>query len=521
MRGLWNAGRIVTVALCAAIFTAAASAAPKMPISFNTSFSRSEREMLSTGKTESFSSMDNNISFNGGLPGTSMTSQKMNMSFSQVNSKSGGSTTTGSNFGMFFAFTGRHYSISNNFTLVENTSSGGQEPTKNKGMSMNASVNWPAMPPITASFASFDSGGQTTESGQFAMSHRIGDTSFNFNSMETTSASLSSPAQGSSSRSLGASRRLLSTKHLTIGSNMNFSRQKAESAGLTLSQSKNDTVALSIYDSHVKAVPLNLNINFQKGKQTSAAASSGQSSRNVNAFTSFVFPGGLNTSVSYNLSSQKISGSDGVAKSKVFSVGVSKKILEAANVNYSYSATKSGSPGSSGSVSRSSVGSIMIPFFNSTIVTVQKGTSYTGSAAVSSTSSFTSLQVSSTMRGGVVSTYQYGMSKAGGKSVSEAMSLRMPVGRDMSMSINTSKRKSSAGTDESMGIMASIAVTEALSLSTTWSIQESMGNEMGRLWSVGVTSLLPSRTTLNLSLSTQQTPELKNISTTLSFNMIF
>lgn len=490
-----------------------------LPINLNTQFSMSEHKMNATGETTNKSSLTNNMSFSSLLPSGGLTSQKMNMSFSQANSFSGGSKSSSSNMSLFYGFNGNHYNFTNAFSMVENTNSSNMEQ-KNKNMNMGLSMSWPKLPSMSIMYTSNSAGAQKSESNVMSMSYSLARTSFSFNNIETTARTITSTGVKSSSKTLGVSRKNITKKKLTVTSNLNVNRQNSF-AGIYGNKNKQDSLSFSVYDSHIKAVPLNLNLNAQKSSQSSFNNFNTQSSQTLNAFTTVMLPGKMRMNTSFNLSGSKNPVTPGTSRSRVFNMNLSRMVFQKAKVNYTYTRTAADGAAGDDSVARNSMMSVFVPVSKSTTVSLQKGSTYSKSSLILAPpppAKFSNVTVTSKLQGGVTSTYQYNVSESGTKMITETTNLSMPITRDISMTMFTTKKRMPQGTDSSLGMMANMLLSRNMSVSTTWTEQKTKGAK-STLWSMGIMTIMRSRSTLSMGLSSQKTPESNLLSATLGLSM--
>lgn len=475
--------------------------------------------MNKTGETKSRSSLTNNMSFSSLLPGSGLSSQKMNMSFSQANSFTEGAKSSSSNMSLFYGFSGSHYNFTNGFSMVENTNSSNLIQ-KNKNMNMGLSMSWPKLPSINVSFTSSGAGAQKSESNQMSMSYALARTSFSFNSNDTTARTNALSESKSSNKSLGISRQHLNSKKLTIRSNMSVNRQNAHS-GMMFAKNKQDSLSFSVYDSHMKAVPLNLNLNMQKASQSSLGNNSSATSQSLNAFTTVSLPAEMRMNTSFNVSGSKNQDTPGTSRSRVLNMNISRTFLEKAKVNYTH--TRSASDGADGNdtTARNSMMSVFVPVSKSTTISLQRGSTYSKSSMVLAPpppTTFSNINITSHLQGGVTTTYQYNVSDSETKNVTESTNLSMPISRSISMTMYTTKRKMPLGSDTSMGMMTNMLLSRNMSVSTTWTEQKTKG-VTSTLWSMGIMTMMRSRTTLTMGLTSQKTPESNLLSATLGLSM--
>lgn len=501
---------------------ASASQSLDFPITLTSQYARTERTYALTGEENVFTTMDNNITFNSSIPGTTRRGQQINMNFNRIESKALGRKSTADNIGFFISMSGKNYSLTNNFSMVENAASEGAKPEKNKGVNMSVALNWPRMPSVNIMLTSFEAGQQSTESGQFATSYRVGRTSLSFNNVETSVDSLTTPKSEGTNKSLSASRLHVSTKHLTISSNFNFNRQRSLSAGVQLSRAESDGYSMAIYDSHIKNVPLNLNLSLQKNKQLSGNLYSSQSARSINAFSSFALPLDVRADLSYNASTQRDAMAGAGSNSRVISFSANKQFTNRGVFTLSHTAQRSSSlTNAPPSENRSTIMTYSAPVFTSTFVSTQRGVSTVNNSGTHESTTFVSVNIQSTMRGGITTTYQYQTTKASTRSKNESMNIAVPVSPGVRFVIDASKRQTPEGRDNVLGIITSIAISPSTSLSTTFSRQMSSGRTTNRVWGLWITSTYPGRVTLSFGVSTQQNQDLKSLSTTLTLQSTF
>lgn len=514
----------ILIALALSACARLSTAAPNLdfPITLTSQYARSERTAAQTGEKTVFTAMDNNVTFNSSIPGTTRRGQQISLNFNRIESKASGRKTTADNIGFFISMSGKNYSLTNNFSMVENAAAAGAEPEKNKGVNMSAALNWPRLPSINIMLTSFEAGQQSTESGQFAAAYRAGRTSLSFNNVETSVDSLTSPNSESTNKSFNASRQHISTKHLMISSNFNFNRQRALSAGVQLSRAESDSYSLAIYDSHVKNIPLNLNLTLQKNNQLTGNSYSSQSARNINAFSSFALPLDIRTDLNYNLSTQRDAMAGAESNSRLISFAANKMFSNQGVFTLSHtrqsSSTAAGAPPGE---SRNTIVTYSAPVFTSTIISTQRGVSSVIFSGARDSTTFVSVNVQSTMRGGIITTYQYQTTRAATRSTNETMNIAVPVTPGIRFIIDASKKKTSTGRDNVLGIITSIALSPSTSMSTTFSRQKSSGVTTNRVWGVWVSSTSPGRMTLSFGVSTQQNPDFKSLSTTLTLQSTF
>lgn len=492
------------------------------PITLTSQYARTEKTASLTGGKSVFTSMDNNVTFNSNIPGTTHKGQQISMNYNRIESRSQGQKNVADNIGFFISMSDNNYSITNNFSLVETQAAGAAEPVKNKGVNMSVALNWPRLPRMNLLLTSFESGAQSTQSGQFTTSYRIGRTSLSYNSVETSVDSPTAPSSESTNRSLSASRLHVSTPHLSISSNMNFNRQSAVSGGNINTRSESDNYSLAIYDSHIKAVPLNLNLSLQKNKQLTGAVSPTQSARSINAFTSFALPLGVRTDVTFNQSLQTESTSGQKTNSRVLGFTVNKRFPDRGVLTLSHTAQRSTSVSSpTASENLNTVVTYSTPVLMAAMVTIQQGRNQVSGPSLNDATSFLSLNIQSKMRGGIISTYQYRTTRAGTNTKSESFNISVPVSRSTRVVLDATRKQTPIGRENILGIITSIGLTPSTSLSTTYSRQKLNGTTTNRVWGMWATSSFPGRMTLSFGVSSQTNQDFESLSTTMTLQSTF
>lgn len=513
---------LVSVAFAAGLMFSLASEegmAAGLPINFNTQFSMTEHTKNLTGEKVNRTSLTNNMSFSSLLPSGGMTSQKMNMSFSQANSFSGGNKSSSSNMTLFYGFNGNHYNFNNSFSMVENANSSAATQ-KNKNMNMGLSVSWPKLPSMSVMFTSSGAGAQKSESNLMSMSYALSRTSFSFNSIESTSRTKALNSAKSKSKTMSVSRQHVSSKKLTVRSNLNVNRSSSF-AGIYPNKNKQDSMSLSVYDTHIKAVPLNLNMNMQKSSQSTYNNFNSQTTNSLNAFTTVMLPGETRMNTSYNLAGTKNPDAPGKTRSRVLNLNLTRVFFDKAKVNYTYTRTTADGAAGDDSTARNSMMSVFMPVSKSTTVNIQRGSTYSKSSLVLAPpppTKFSNITVTSKLQGGVTTTYQYNVSETDVKTINESTNLTMPITRDISMAMFTTKKRMYGTTNSSLGMRANMLLSRNMSVSTTWTEQKTKGVK-STLWNMGVMTMMRNRSTLSMGLSSQKNVDSTQLSATLGLSM--
>lgn len=521
------AAAINCIALIAWAAECARAQGPMVPIMFTSTYSQSKREPLTGGATVNDSYTDQNISFNTRLPGFHTQGQSLSMNFNQTNTKrSGGGATTATNMGFSLGMSGRFFSYNTNYSLVENQSDSGGGNKRNENLSMGVSVNRPRFPGVSVLFNRFEAAGRFSESSQMNSNWHIGRTSLNYNDIGTNSTNPNSPDSRTRSATLGVSRQLLSQKRLSITTSLNTQRQTSFTGGTQMIRNTTQVVSASIYDSHIRALPLNLNVNFQKSNQAlpQTLQTSSQSSRNFNAFTGFMLPGAINTGVTWNLSSIRDNSQNSRSDSQTINVTARKDLNRKTTVSYNVTTQQTKrSDGAATPSSRSAFIAVATSLIPDMTAVIQTGNTYQGVVGVGGTprSRFVSVGVQSALPGGVTSNYQYLVSRAGAAQKTESLNLSVPLNAAMQMSMNATRRQASGRRDRTFGVSTSMALSPAMSFSTTFSRQKTDGRTQSKIWSMSLASLLPHRITMNVALSVSEDGNSRNTSTTTSMTTMF
>lgn len=491
------------------------------PVLLTSQYAKTEKTLSQTGVKNVYTAADNNITFNARLPGFQRNGQQVSMNYNWVESTNSGTKSTATNLGLFMSMAGKHYSLTNNYSQVETQAPGGGL-ISNRGVNMSASMAWPKLPSINVTLTSFEAGGQNTESSQLSAAYRLGRTSLNFNNVETTQGTLQAPQASTSNRTLSVNRQHLSSRHLMVASNLSVNRQRTQ-LGDTLSSSvKSDALTLSIYDSHVKAVPLNMNIAFQRNDQSSGTSRFHQAARNINAFTSVLLPARIRSDFSYNISTQSETTSGLRAQSRTLNVTASRRVLATGMFTVTHTRQRSDTLSAATSVKgHNTVMTYSAPVLKTMTVTIQKGTAYQSGSGSAGASSFTNVRVISVLRGGITSSYQYQTSKTDSRITSENLSMSLPVNRTLRITMDSSRKKTGNGRENTLGMNASFAVTPSMTMSTTFSRQKANGKTVNDVWGTWVSYTHPGRVTIGFGISTQKTVDANSVSTTLSLSSAF